>query len=42
MEFWLYILLGFFGGTITCFLFMMNAIRRFIGLTIKIGKENDN
>lgn len=41
MEFWLYILLGFFAGVIFMGMIMVNLIRKFIGLTIKVGKENE-
>lgn len=41
MEFWLYILLGFFGGMIFTTLLFVNLIKRFIGFTIKVGKENE-
>ena len=40
-EFWLYILLGFFGGMIFCFLLIIGFIKRVVKI-IGVVKDKDN
>lgn len=40
-SYWLYILLGFFGGMIFMFLVAWNILKKFIGFTMKVGKGNE-
>lgn len=38
---WIYIMLGFFAGTIFCFLSMISFIKRTISFAIKEGKKDE-
>ncbi len=40
-EFWLYILLGFLGGMIFCFLLIVGLIKKIIRVGIERGKEHE-
>lgn len=40
-EFWLYILVGFFGGMIFCFLLLVGLIKRLISIAIVKGNKDE-